>query len=128
MLLTRQDFLDAGYGEPEAEARAVKMRAAVNKWGDGAVLRPDAVEVPVRMNDPHFMLLAHLKRFTYAFQKTILSRVVHEAQYANYGPAMALASYVPIMMAADFAKGLIQSGGALPTQKQNWDAQDWLWN
>lgn len=128
MLLHKQDFLDAGYNENEANARAVKMRAAVNKWVDGAVLRPDAADVPVWMNDPHFMLVSHLKRFTYAFHKTILARVMHEAKYANYGPAMALASYVPVMMAADFARGLVQGGGALPTQKQNWDTSDWLWN
>jgi hypothetical protein len=102
------------------------MKAALNRWVDGAVLRPDAVDVPVWMNDPHFALLAHLKRFTYAFHETILKRVAHEYQNGNYVPAMALASYVPTMIAADLVKGLIQGGGAQPSFKQDWDFWDYV--
>lgn len=80
------------------------MRAAVNKWVDGAVLRPDSVDKPVWMNDPHWALVSHLKQFTYAFHETILKRVIHEHKFGNYKPAMAMASYVPIMIAADLLK------------------------
>jgi hypothetical protein len=108
--------------------QSAKMKAAVNRWVDGAILRPDAVDKPVWMSDPHYALVAHLKQFVYSFHETILKRVVHEAQHGNYSPAMALASYVPMMIAADMAKGLIQGGGSQPAWKDNWDAQDYVWS
>lgn len=108
--------------------QAAKMRSAVNQWVDGAVLRPDAADKPVWMNDPHFMLFGHLKQFVYAFQHTILSRMVHEYKHGNYVPAMALASYVPMMIAADLAKGFIQGGGDQPEWKKGWDMADYLGN
>lgn len=104
-----------------------RVHAAVNQWVDGAVLRPDAADKPIWMNDPHFALISHLKQFVYSFQKTIIDRVVHEAGHGNYTPIMALASYVPIMLAADMAKGLIQGGGSQPAYKDGWDASDYAW-
>lgn len=106
--------------------QATRMRLAVNRWVDGAVLRPDAADKPLWMSDPHYALVAHLKQFTFSFQETILKRMAHEAQNGNYGPALALASYVPIMIAADAVKGLIQGGGAQPSWKQDWDAEDYV--
>jgi hypothetical protein len=71
--------MDAQGLEPKASRpmacppRGPKVRAAVNMWVDGAVLRPDAVDKPIWMNDPHWALVAHLKQFVYAFQETILN-------------------------------------------------------
>lgn len=110
---------------PEA---AAKMKMAVNRWVDGAVLRPDAVDKPIWANDPHWALIAHLKSFVFSFHETIIKRVLHEAQAGNYSPAIALVSYVPIMIAADLAKGLIQGGGEEPSWKKNWTAGDYVWS
>lgn len=127
-LITKEQFKSAGLSDAHADAMADKMAIAINKWVDGAILRPNAAHKPIWMNDPHYALLAHLKQFVYSFQETILKRVAHEARYANYGPAMALAGYVPFMMAADFAKGLILGGGQQPSYKDGWDAQDYIWS
>jgi len=110
------------------QAQSAKMKAAVNRWVDGAVLRPDAVDKPVWMSDPHFALIAHLKQFIFSFHETILKRIVHETRNGNYTPAMALASYVPMMIAADFMKGIIQGGGEEPKWKQGWTASDYVWS
>ena len=106
--------------------QSVKVKAAVNRWVDGAVLRPDAADKPIWMSDPHWSLISHLKQFTYSFHETILKRVAHEYQNGNYTPAMALMSYVPMMIAADMAKGLIQGGGEEPEWKQNWGVGDYV--
>lgn len=108
--------------------QAARMRTAVNRWVDGAVLRPDAVDKPVWMNDPHFALVSHLKQFVYSFNETILKRIGHEAEHGNYRPVMALASYVPIMIASDMVKGLIQGGGQQPEWKDDWGASDYVWS
>ena len=107
---------------------SAKMKAAVNRWVDGAVLRPNAVDKPVWMSDPNYALLAHLKQFVFAFHETILKRVAHEVQHGNYAPAMALASYVPVMIAADALKGLIQGGGQQPSWKDRWGPADYAWS
>lgn len=83
MLLTKQD-LDAGSHEPEAEARAVKMRAAFNKWVDGAVLRPDAADVPVWTNNPHYMLLGGRKR---RFSRSNPARRLPVFLFLEYAPS-----------------------------------------
>lgn len=110
------------------EAQSAKIKMAINRWVDGAVLRPDAADKPPWMSDPHWALIAHLKQFTFAFHETIIKRVVHEYQNGNYSPAMALTGYVPIMIAADMVKGLIQGGGEEPEWKQNWTASDYIWS
>ena len=106
--------------------QVVRVHAAINQWVDGAVLRPDAADKPIWMNDPHWALIAHLKQFVYSFQKVILGRVAHEVTNGNYAPVLALTSYVPIMIAADLVKGIIQGGGEEPEWKKGWTAADYV--
>ena len=89
-------------------------------------MRPDAADKPIWMNDPRFALVSHLKQFVFSFQKTILERVAHEFRNGNYTPAMALASYVPVMMAADFVKGMVANGGSTPDWQAGWDISDYV--
>lgn len=128
LLTSVDELVQAGYFKGDAEKMADKMTFAINKWVDGAVLRPNAAYKPIWMNDPHFALIAHLKQFVYAFQETILKRVANEYRHGNLGPAYALASYVPFMIAADMMKGLIVGGGSQPSYKENWDAEDYVWS
>ncbi len=95
-----------------------RVLAALNTWVDGAVLRPNAAVRPVWMSDPHWMIVSHLKQFPYTFQKTIISRVVHEMQNGNYTPAYALLSYVPMMIAADLLRAILTPGSA---DDEAWD-------
>lgn len=44
----------------------------------------------------------------------------------NYSPSMVPLSYLPIMIAADMMKGLIQ--GEEPSWKKNWTASDYVWS
>ena len=122
--------LEAGAVKLDAEGRPdvtdPDVRMAINRWVDGAVLRPDAADAPPWMADPRAALIAHLKKFTFSFQETILKRVAHEYRHGNYAPAMALTSYVPMMLAADMAKGIIQGGGEEPDWKAGWDVGDYL--
>jgi len=101
---------------------------AVNRWVDSAVLRPHAGIRPMWMSDPRFMLVGHLKQFTYSFQKTITSRVITEVSHGNYRPVLALASYVPFMVASDMMRALVTPGGSDDERFERWTARDWLWN
>lgn len=88
-----------------------KVKYAIAQWVDGAILRPNAAIRPIWMSDPHYMLLAHLKQFTYSFQKIVVARVVHEVENGNYTPALSLLSYVPMLMAIDVMKYMLTPGG-----------------
>ena len=121
----RPKLTEADGLSPEASG---KMKMAVNRWVDGAVLRPDAADKPIWMSDPHWVLISHLKQFVFSFHETIIKRVLHEAGAGNYTPAMALVSYVPVMIAADMMKGLIQGGGEEPSWKKNWTTGDYVWS
>lgn len=104
-----------------------KIQTAINRWVDQAILRPNAAMRPIYMSDPMWMLVSHLKQYTYLFQQTILKRVYHEAKHGNYSPAFTLAGYVPMIIAADMARIALTPGSGDDDARRNWDTKDWLW-
>ena len=106
-----------------------KVQAAVMRWVDGAVLRPNAAQRPAWASDPHWAVFFHMKQFMYSFQKTILERTWTELQHGNVAPIATLAfGYVPLMIAADMAKGVIQGFGDEPDARKGWGPSDYIVN
>lgn len=94
-----------------------KIQKAVMRWVDGAILRPNAAMRPTWMSDPHYAVFGHLKQFMYATHEVLLKRIVHEVKNGNSDPMITfIAGYVPVMLAADAAKGILQEvvGGGAP--------------
>jgi hypothetical protein len=113
---------------PQDQARAAMapIHYAINRWVEGAVLTPNAAQRPAWASDPHYAVFFHLKQFTYSFHQTILRRAVNEMKHGNLGPIGAFIWYVPVMIAADITKGLIQGGGSLPDYMKAYDVGDWV--
>ena len=105
-----------------------KVALAMNRWVDEAILRPSSSQRPIYMSDPHYMLISHLKQYSYLFQKSILARVNNEISHGNYTPAMALAGYVPAMIAADVMRMMVTPGSADNDARAAWGLKDWLWS
>lgn len=103
--LTRDQLVSAGLKPKDAAAVEKRIQAAVFKWVDGAVLRPNAAHRPIWGSDPRFQLIFHLKQFTFSFQNVILRRVGEELKHGNATPAWILASYAPFMFLSDVMKG-----------------------
>jgi len=82
-------------------ARDDRVRAAMFQFVDESIVRPTPNTRPLWMNDPHFMLIGHLKHFMFGFHEQILRRVWNEIGHRNYGPTAMLMSLVPAMMAAN---------------------------
>jgi hypothetical protein len=102
-------------GELDYMNEAVK--AAIMRWVDGAILRPNAMQRPIVASDPHYALFYHLKQFAYSFHKTILRRAAIEAKHGNYAPSVALfTTYIPVTVAADAVKEMLVPG----------DDPDWM--
>lgn len=90
-----------------------KVAFAIKRWVDGAILRPNSAQRAVWMSDPHYMMFAHMKQFAYSMHDVILKRVAKEArQHDNMAPLAVLASFVPMMIAADTTKSLMLTGDA----------------
>lgn len=105
-----------------------KIQAAMNQWVNESILTPNPAHRPIYMSDPHYMLISHLKQYSYLFQKVILSRVHNELKNGNYSPAIALAGYVPAIIAADMMRIAITPTPADDAARAGWTAKDWLWS
>lgn len=104
-----------------------RIQEALMKYVDSCMLRPNAAMRPVWSSDPHYALFFHMKQFTYAFHKTIIDRAILEGKHGNYDPAFNLVlTYVPMMIAADFLRGILSNGGEEPPWKRNWGPGDYL--
>lgn len=88
-----------------------RLRRALFKFVDSAVLRPNAAHRPIWGSDPRFALIFHLKQFTHSFQEVIMKRVWHEWKNGNTKPAQVALTYIPFMAAADAAKAMLLGKG-----------------
>jgi hypothetical protein len=85
-----------------------KIQDAIYQFVTESVVRPDAATNTLWMNDPHFALVAHMRRFTWAFSHFVLGRMQSEAKHGNYMAAMPLLAAIPWMMMTDMVKHAAQ--------------------
>ena len=107
-------------GKPNAQNKVVgkerldvsdpKVKEAMFKFVDQAVLRPSAANRPVWMSDPKFLLVAHLKQFTFAMHNVVLKRANEQLDEGNPKPWLILALTMPAILAADMAKFALTGG------------------
>lgn len=110
----------------EERARDDRVRTALTRFVETSILRPDAAQRPLWMSDPHFALAGHLKNFMFSFHERILQRVWSEGvYYGDWTPLMLMSTYIPVMMAADELRELIQYGGD-PKWQAGWSVADQL--
>jgi hypothetical protein len=115
-----------GMSKESAQRNIGKIHYALSRWVQGAVITPNAAQRPGWSSDPHYSMFFHLKQFMYSFHQTVLKRAVKEMHHGNMAPIGAFMWYVPVMIASDITKGLIQGGGELPTHMKAMDAGDWM--
>lgn len=98
-----------------------KVQQAMFQFVDQAVLRPSAANRPVWVSDPRFLLVAHLKQFTFAIHNVILKRANRELQNDNPKPWGILMLAMPVILAADMAKFALTG-----TAPSTWSFKDYL--
>jgi len=98
-----------------------KVQQAMFQFVDQAVLRPSAANRPVWMSDPRFLLVAHLKQFTFAMQNVVLKRASRELADGNPKPWGVLMLTMPVILAADMAKFALTGTGP-----STWGFKDYL--
>lgn len=120
-----------------SKSQEKKLQQALFMFVDGAVLRPNAAQRPVFMSDPRFMLLGHLKQFTFSFHHTINKRVWKNIKESvengtnSVQKATAIAMHlapligtIPILMAAQVVRDLVS--GASDDRDRTWPEAIWM--
>ena len=128
-LITDKNVLmeqNPGMSQEQAEAEIARTHRAINRWVEGAILSPNAAQRPAWASDPHYSMFWHLKQFAYSFHQTIMKRAVSEAKHGNVLPLGVFAWYIPTMIAADVAKGMMLGAGELPNYMKGYDLGDWV--
>jgi len=118
------------------------VKAALVRFVESSVLRPNAAERPVWASDPRFALIWQLKSFLYAFNKVVLEGMEREIGYRivieQKGVAASMAPLLLLTMAAfmplaalglelrEYAKvGLSAAVGKDGSQYLRSDQMDW---
>lgn len=102
-----------------------KIQQGISQFVREAVGTPDPGSLPMWMNNPHFALLAHLKRFTFAYTTWVLGRVARQAtKFGNWAAALPLMLAVPWMIGADYLRDMLTPGSNV--LKDSWDFSDYL--
>lgn len=89
-----------------------RVRTAVIRFVNDSMAHPDPFSIPLWMSDPHFALIAHLKRFTFAHTTFVLARAGDQLKNKNSGALLPLALAVPWMMTADQIKEWVTPGNS----------------
>jgi len=86
-----------------------KVQEAIFKFVDSTVLRPSSAHRPAWGSDPRFLLMWHLKQFTFTFHNVFYKRVAKSVAENGFRNATLIPfiGMIPVMLASDFAKNII---------------------
>jgi hypothetical protein len=97
----------------DAYETARKVQNAIFRMVEESILRPSAATRPLWASDMRFRLLGHLKSYTFTWHNQILRQLFTRAGNAETRAQAALVfmpllTYIPVMLAADVARDMIQ--------------------
>jgi hypothetical protein len=107
-------------GDTDALARDARVREALMRFVDEAILRPHSLQVPLWHNDPYMGLFTQYKTFAYAIYDQIAGRIGREVRHGNNKVMLAAMAYVPIAAAAELIREFLQYGPDGNPQRAQW--------
>jgi hypothetical protein len=126
--LRKDEFVAQGMSEANAIKQEAKMREAMTKFVNQAILNPTAADLPNWGSNPYMAPIFHLKQFMFTFQTTILDRILLEAKEGNLKPLWIATIYVPGTIAAEALRGFVSNFGEQPPWQKNWGPIDYVKN
>ena len=94
--------------------QAARIQNAIYKFSHQSAARPTAMTNPIWMNDPHFALIAHMKRFIMAQSAGVLAWMDKQRETKNFYPLAIAALAVPIQLASGQVRNLFTGGRSMP--------------
>lgn len=110
---------------PDEKARDNRVRTGLMRFVDEAILRPNSQMSPAWMADPYLGLLSQYKAFAYAVYDQIGQRISHEINHGNLRVLLPAMSYLPVIIASEMLRGLIQYGPGGNPQRDDWGPTDY---
>lgn len=104
-----------------------RVRKALVRFVEDSILRTNASQHPIYMNDPVAKVFSQYKQFAYAFEQQIIERMSHELKYYNNYKVLApFFAYAPITMLAEMLRGGIQYGPSGNPNRDDWGPAEYL--
>ena len=105
-----KDPLSIELEEDGSIKNTLENAAAVNRIVADMIMTPTEANRPVWANDPHYMLFAQLKTFSYTLHRVMLRGLGEQFRLGNVRPAgVALAGMVPVALTGYVIKEMILS-------------------
>jgi hypothetical protein len=106
-----KSHIAASFRKPEndkdVEKATEKIQEAIFRFVDGAVIRPNAAHRPIWGSDPHWMLIFHLKQFTYSFTQVFHKYIAKELDHGNAIPGYVMLTLLPFSLATGLIKAAL---------------------
>lgn len=110
-------------GDAERDAR---VREALVRFVDDAVLRPNPIQSPLWHADPYMGVVTQYKGFLYAMWDQMGRRIQAEVGNGNFvGPVIAMVAYAPLAIMAMLMRETIQYGEEGNPARAGWDVVDY---
>lgn len=110
---------------PAARAADDRVRNALLRFVDEAVLRPTSQQAPNWFADPYVGLVTQYKHFAYAIQDQIGKRILQEVRHGNVSAILPAMAYLPIIIATEMIRGLLQYGPGGNPNRDDWGPEEY---
>lgn len=115
-ITVRQDGMLATFEDDGiTKEQAARIQNAIYKFSHQSAARPTAMSNTIWMNDPHYALIAHMKRFIMAQSSGVLAWMEKQRDAKNFYPLLLAASAVPIQLASGMVRNMFTGGKSMPT-------------
>lgn len=101
-------------------ARDDRVRDALRRFADEAVLRPNTMQAPLWHADPYMGLVTQYKSFGYAMWDQLGKRLVREAMFNNPGALGAAVAFLPVVIFAELLRELLMFGTDGNPKRAEW--------
>jgi len=110
---------------PADRARDDRVRSALLRFVDEAILRPTSQQAPNWYADPYVGLVTQYKHFAYAIQDQIGRRIALELRHGNASALVPALSYLPVIIMAEMLRGGLQFGPGGNPNRKDWGPEEY---
>jgi len=100
--------------------RDQRVKDALFRFVDEAIMRPSAMQRPDWGNDPNWGVFFHLKAFMYTYHERHLRRALGKLGEGDAAPLALMASFPAMMIGVDLFRDVVQYGPAGDRRKDHW--------
>ena len=106
-----------------------RVKDALFRFVDEAVMRPSAMQRPGWGNDPNWAVFFHLKAFMYSYHERHVRRILSRARnQQDLGPLLLALSFPAMMFGVDMLRQFVQHGPEGDPRKRSWGVREYAFD